>query len=712
MEIWGGLECTINRVGEQYFDQLDFSGHYKREEDLNQFASLEIKKIRYPVLWEKHEKNIGEEINWDSTAARLDKLRASGIEIIAGLVHHGSGPAFVDISCQNFVDGLKSYATQVAERFPWIEYYTPINEPLTTARFCGLYGLWYPHLKSDATFLRILVNECKATIGAMQCIRLINPNAKLIQTEDLGKIHSTEILKYQADFENTRRWLSFDLLAGKVNQEHPLWNYLITNGIKADELEEFVSSPCPPDILGLNYYVTSERFLDENLTQYPEENHGGNSKILYADIEAVRSAEIEICGPKDIFNEAWTRYKIPIAVTEVHLHCGREDQLRWIDYIHNALKTLQKDGVQVVAMTIWSLLGTYGWSELLTGNFEDYEAGAFNVRSGKARETSIAKMTRVLALNQPFRHPLLECEGWWMRTDRVIYGQINKAKPELIISDSQCPPVLIIGATGTLGKAFARVCKLRNIPYELLSRNQVNLTIPHEIDLAIAHYKPWAIINAAGFVRVDDAETDAIACFLSNSLGPENLAIATQKFNVRLLTFSSDLVFDGKKGKAYTEKDRVSPLNLYGKSKVQAESLVMRANSEALIVRTSAFFSPWDKHNFVSQVVSKLNSKQEMPVADDVYISPTYVPDLVHACLDLLIDEEKGIWHLSNRGEMSWFEFAKLVAHQRNLRSALLLPTHIKDMGLLASRPVYSVLASTKGLILPKVEHALERYFS
>ncbi len=153
---------------------------------------------------------------------------------------------YVNLMDDSFASGLAAYAAAVAERFPWIEYYTPVNEPLTTARFCGLYGLWYPHDSNDKSFLRILVNECKATILAMQAIRKINPQAKLVHTEDLGRIHSTPLLKYQADFENERRWLGLDLLCGKVNPTHPLWNYLSANGITAEDLQFFTENAMPP----------------------------------------------------------------------------------------------------------------------------------------------------------------------------------------------------------------------------------------------------------------------------------------------------------------------------------------------------------------------------------------------------------------------------------------------------------------------------------
>ncbi len=208
VDIWGGIECSLNRVNDQHMDQLELSGHYQRTNDIDRFADLGIKMMRYPVLWEKHCSDPNTAIDWTLTEERLNHLISKNIQPIAGLVHHGSGPSFSSFHDGSFSSGLALYARKVAEKFPWIEYYTPINEPLTTARFCGLYGHWYPHEATEKQFIQILIEECKATVLAMQEIRKVNPLAKLIQTEDLGKTHSTPTLKYQAEFENERRWLS------------------------------------------------------------------------------------------------------------------------------------------------------------------------------------------------------------------------------------------------------------------------------------------------------------------------------------------------------------------------------------------------------------------------------------------------------------------------------------------------------------------------
>src|SRR5579875_432550 len=194
-EIWGGVECTINRVNQSFFDQLVYSGHYQRLQDLELIADLGIKKIRYPILWEKHQFQKNEVVNWCWINQQVNFLKSRNVDVIAGLLHHGSGPVFTHLLDKNFPYLFADYARQVATQFPWINYYTPVNEPLTTARFSGLYGIWYPHVKDDKSFIAMLLNEMKGVVLAMREIRKINPQAKLIQTEDLAKTYSTPKLK-------------------------------------------------------------------------------------------------------------------------------------------------------------------------------------------------------------------------------------------------------------------------------------------------------------------------------------------------------------------------------------------------------------------------------------------------------------------------------------------------------------------------------------
>ena len=225
----------------------------------------------------------------------------------------------------------------------------------------------------------------------------------------------------------------------------------------------------------------------------------------------------------------------------------------------------------------------------------------------------------------------------------------------------------------------------------------------------ILTFNPWAIVNTAGFVRVDDAETESGSCFAINTNGPENLAILCAKYNIKLLRYSSDLVFNGAKTNPYTEKDHISPLSIYGQSKAQAEQKVLDRHPSALIIRTSAFFGPWDNYNFVKVIIENLRSGKNFKVANDVMVSPTYVPDLVHRSLDLLLDGEKGIWHLTNKGQIVWSHLAYSIVDRSQLSTHLIEPAPLNTLGYKARRPIYSVLGSHRGSILPTLDNAIDR---
>jgi dTDP-4-dehydrorhamnose reductase len=179
---------------------------------------------------------------------------------------------------------------------------------------------------------------------------------------------------------------------------------------------------------------------------------------------------------------------------------------------------------------------------------------------------------------------------------------------------------------------------------------------------------------------------------------------------VHLTTFSSDLVFDGALDRPYVESDTVAPLNVYGRSKAEAELRVQDKHPGALVVRTSAFFGPWDKYNFVTLALQALERGEPFRAARDMAVSPTYVPDLVHACLDLAIDGESGVWHLANVGTLTWAELAERAAAQAGVDASRLEAIPADACGFTAARPRCTGLHSERGILLPGLDHALARY--
>lgn len=415
-ELWGGHECTVNRVGDRWRDQTRLSGHHDRPQDLDRFADLGLKALRYPVLWERTELEEGR-LDWSWSDDRLDRMRALGLRPIVGLTHHGSGPAWTDLLDPGFAEGLARFAGEAARRYPWVRDWTPVNEPLTTARFSALYGHWYPHARDEGVFWVALLNQLDAVRLSMRAIREINPQARLIQTEDFGHTWSTAPCAEQAEYENDRRLMTWDLLSGRVLPGHPLWLRLERFGL-GRRLDAIAEEPCPPDVLGLNHYITSDRFLDHRLDRYPTHTHGGNGQIAYADVEAVRVLADHPSGWERSIDTLWRRYRTPIAITECHLGCSPPQQRRWLAACWNAALQAVKAGADIEAVTVWALLGSHDWDSLLTRWAGAYEAGVFDISSGVPAETPLAALVRDLASG---RRPQADETGWWEIDERLQY---------------------------------------------------------------------------------------------------------------------------------------------------------------------------------------------------------------------------------------------------------------------------------------------------
>jgi dTDP-4-dehydrorhamnose reductase len=701
IEMWGGIECTVNRVGDTWFDQIRLSRHDVRSDDLDRFAALGLSALRYPVLWERVAPVSLDAPDFTWTDRQLGRMRELGLRAIVGLVHHGSGPPYTALVDPAFPHLLARYARMVAERYPWIVDYTPVNEPLTTARFSGLYGFWYPHEQTAHAFVGMLLTQLRGVVCAMQAIRAVNPAARLIQTEDCGQTFGTAATAIQVEHEAHRRWLTWDLLTGRVDRGHPLYGFLRASGATERELAFFCEHPCPPDVIGLNYYLTSDRYLDHRRERYPLNTHGGNGSLCYADLEAVRVSEHGIVGHHAHLMAAWHRYHRPVAITEAHLSCSRDEQVRWLTEAWSGAQHARRDGADVRAVTAWALLGAHDWDNLVTTSRHHYESGVFDTRSDPPRATRLASVIADLAAGRTPDHPVLDGPAWWRRPSRLIQGGGAGASPP-----SGSRQILITGA-GTLGRAFQRVCDIRGLRAHLAGRAELDITNSVRLDAVIRAIQPWAIINAAGYVRVDDAERDPDACRRANLIGAVTLAAACHRHGIPFVTFSTDLVFDGNRSHPYLEDDATNPLNVYGESKAAAERKVLALSSDALIVRTSAFFGPWDEANFAAHVVGALARGDTFAAAADAIVSPTYVPDLVMAVLDLLIDGEGGVYHLANDGAVTWFEFAQRIARVFDLPAHNVRAAATAAICGPARRPAYSALASRRARIMPPLDAAL-----
>lgn len=271
-------------------------------------------------------------------------------------------------------------------------------------------------------------------------------------------------------------------------------------------------------------------------------------------------------------------------------------------------------------------------------------------------------------------------------------------------------PVLITGGAGTLGRAFAIAATERGLAHQVTSHGALEITSEVAVAAALDGLRPWLVVNAAGFVRVDAAEAEPAKCHRDNVRGPEVLARACAARGLQLITFSSDLVFDGAQTTPYLEDDAPGPLGVYGQSKVEAERLVLAACPAALVVRTSSFFDPSDGASFVAQALRTLAQGRPFAAAGDVTMTPTYVPDLVQACLDLAVDGARGLWHLTNGGALTWAELARKAAELAGFPSRGVVAVGCHQLRWRAVRPPFSALGSMHGALLPPLDDALLRH--
>ena len=213
-----------------------------------------------------------------------------------------------------------------------------------------------------------------------------------------------------------------------------MFEFLTTNGIPEEEVLWFAENSCPPDVVGLNYYLTSDRFLDHETWRYPNWLAGGDTgEEPLVDIEAVRIRKDGILGAGPLLREAWERYGIPVAITECHLGGGWDgDPVRWLAEVWREAQEVRDGGAEVAAVTVWSLLGAFDWDWLVTCNRGSYEPGVFDVRSGRPVPTPLAEAVRDLGHGRPIQ---ITGQGGWRHPDRFTFEPVSEQEPVRAVED-------------------------------------------------------------------------------------------------------------------------------------------------------------------------------------------------------------------------------------------------------------------------------------
>jgi len=256
--------------------------------------------------------------------------------------------------------------------------------------------------------------------------------------------------------------------------------------------------------------------------------------------------------------------------------------------------------------------------------------------------------------------------------------------------------VLVTGANGQLGTDLCKV--LQHFELIPLTHKEIEIADINSVKYAFCKHKPDIIINTAAYVRVDDCETEQDKAFLINALGARNVAVVAQELGAKLIHISTDYVFGGEAKPhniPYTEFDTPIPLNTYGKSKLAGENFVRHFCPKHFIIRTSVLFgiagASGKGGNFVETVLKLAKEQDELKVVNDQFRSPTYTKDLARKIAQLIQTEYYGIFHITDRGYCSWYEFATEILSLVGSKTPI-LPVASDEYPQKARRPRFSVL--------------------
>lgn len=249
--------------------------------------------------------------------------------------------------------------------------------------------------------------------------------------------------------------------------------------------------------------------------------------------------------------------------------------------------------------------------------------------------------------------------------------------------------VVVTGAKGQLGTDVVHLLADRGYEVYGYGREELDITNFDQVKQVIAEVRPDVVIHAAAYTKVDLAESEPEQAFLINAYGTRNVAVASEAVGAKLVYISTDYVFDGTANEPYNEFAPTNPLSVYGKSKLAGEQFVRDLHSKFFIVRTSWVYG---KHgnNFVKTMLKLAQERDELMVVHDQVGCPTYTVDLANCILELIQTEKYGVYHVSNSGRCSWYEFAKAIFEEAGIKVKV-NPCTTKDFPRPAPRPAYSV---------------------
>lgn len=274
--------------------------------------------------------------------------------------------------------------------------------------------------------------------------------------------------------------------------------------------------------------------------------------------------------------------------------------------------------------------------------------------------------------------------------------------------------ILIIGADGQLGQSFVQELERKKTNFSALTSNQLDITDFEKTRKLIEKYKPYFIINCAAYNNVDGAEADWQQAFFVNGMAVKNLALIANEIKSVLIHYSSDYVFSGEKKDVYTIADNPDPISQYGRSKLLGESFVQNFSDKYYLIRLSSVFGNNPNSSFPLKLLSWVKNKKEIGIIEDQVFSPTFVDDVVKATIDLIKIGQFGLYHMTNSGYCSRYEWAKYTLEKIGWKGEC-LPVKSDKFPTPAKRPKFSVLdnfplSKVIGYNLPGWQQATDKF--
>ncbi|WP_162924357.1 dTDP-4-dehydrorhamnose reductase [Rubrobacter indicoceani] len=259
--------------------------------------------------------------------------------------------------------------------------------------------------------------------------------------------------------------------------------------------------------------------------------------------------------------------------------------------------------------------------------------------------------------------------------------------------------VLITGAGGQVGLELTKLLPERGHETVPLTRADLDISSLEAVEATLEHHRPDLVVNAAAYTDVDGCEEERELSYAVNATGPANLARTTERLGAELLHLGTNYVFDGDADRPYEPFDPPNPGSAYGRGKLAGDELVMRLTNRFFVVRSAGVYG--EGHNFVRTMLRVAKDRDTLRVKADEYIAPTYAEDLARGLLDLVESRRYGLYHLTNSGSCSWYEFATAIFSLADIEVEV-LPVPASEYPLPAERPKNGLLYDPAA---PKLRH-------